>query len=175
MKTSTIFRTQWMFLVAVVLLLPLLAGCQEEGLPDEEGAEVSLIRVQDIPGYASLPLVGSQWKLIGFVDGKRNRIRLAKPKGGESFTITFQETGEIRGHTSTNAAFGKYSIGEDFELWISDFHNTTEIGEVFDGIYFIELMNKIYSYRISSKGLALYYDKDLYLLFLPMEKSISVG
>lgn len=80
MNTSTIFPPQWMFLAAVVLFLRLLAGCQEEGLPDEEGAEVSLSRVPDNPGYASLPLIGTKWKLIGFLDGKRNRIRLAKPQ-----------------------------------------------------------------------------------------------
>lgn len=41
MKTLTMFKPKWMFMVAIIFLLPLLGGCQEEGLPDEEGAEVS--------------------------------------------------------------------------------------------------------------------------------------
>jgi hypothetical protein len=101
---------------------------------------------------------------------KKIRIRPAKPRGGESFILTFEEAGVIRGHTSSNAAYGKYSILQYLELLISDFHNITEINEVFDGIYFIESMNKIYFYRISSKGLGLYSDSKKYLLFRPMEK-----
>ena len=35
METLTIFRLKWVFMAGMVLLLPLLGGCQEEGLPDE--------------------------------------------------------------------------------------------------------------------------------------------
>jgi len=45
-------------LMAAMCLLPLLYGCQEVGLPDEEGAEVSIKRVPTNPNYASLPLIG---------------------------------------------------------------------------------------------------------------------
>lgn len=58
-------------LMAAMCLLPLLYGCQEVGLPDEEGAEVSIKRVPTNPNYASLPLIGIEWKLIGFVDEKK--------------------------------------------------------------------------------------------------------
>src|SRR5690554_5281699 len=110
MKTSAIFRPQWMFLVGVALFLPLLAGCQEEGLPDEEGAEVSLSRVPDNPAYASLPLIGTEWQLIGFVDGKRNRIRLAKPRYEGSFTQIFKQDGSFSGRASVNLAYGEYIV-----------------------------------------------------------------
>ena len=71
MKSLTICKSKWLLMVGLALILPLLGGCQEEGFPDEEGAEVSLKRVPSNPYYASLPLIGTQWKLIGFVDGKK--------------------------------------------------------------------------------------------------------
>src|SRR5690606_5739548 len=30
-----IFRSKWMFMVGIVVFLPLVGGCQEEGLPDK--------------------------------------------------------------------------------------------------------------------------------------------
>jgi len=169
MKTLTKFKSKWKFMVAIIFLLPLMGGCQEEGLPDEEGAEVSLKRVPTNPNFASLPLIGTEWKLIGFVDGKKNRIRLAKPGGGDSYTLIFEETGEVRGQTSTNAAYGEYSMHKNQQLLISDFHNITEKSELFDGKHYIESMNKVSSFDISNKGLGLYYDSQKYLLFKPVE------
>ena len=169
MKTSTNFGFKWMIMAGMILLQPFLGGCQDDGLPDGEGAVVSLNQIPDNPGYTSLPLIGTKWKLVGFVDGKINRIRMAKPEDSEIYTLTFEETGEIRGYTSTNAAYGKYSIRKDSGLLISDFHNITEINEVFDGIYFIESMKRVYSYRISSKGPELYSDSQKHLLFEPLE------
>jgi len=169
MKTLTKFKSKWKFMVAIIFLLPLMGGCQEEGLPDEEGAEVSLKRVPTNPNFASLPLIGTEWKLIGFVDGKKNRIRLAKPGGGDSYTLIFEETGEVRGQTSTNAAYGEYSMHKNQQLLISGFHNITEKSELFDGKHYIESMNKVSSFDISNKGLGLYYDSQKYLLFKPVE------
>lgn len=169
MKIRAISRSKWVIMVGLILLLPILGGCRDDGLPDGDGMVVSLNQIQDNPGYTSLSLIGTKCKLVGFVEGKRNKIRMAKPEAGESYTLTFEETGEIRGYTSTNAAYGKYSIRKDLELLISDFHNITEINEVFDGVYFIESMNKVYSYRISSKGLELYSDSQKHLLFEPLE------
>ncbi|HLT07422.1 MAG TPA: hypothetical protein VK014_07835 [Cyclobacteriaceae bacterium] len=57
MTTCTKLSFTWM-LMAAMCLLPLLYGCQEVGLPDEEGAEVSIKRVPTNPNYASLPLIG---------------------------------------------------------------------------------------------------------------------
>lgn len=170
MKTLTKFKSKWRFMVPIIFLLPLLGGCQDQGLPDEEGAEVPLSRVPDNPGYASLPLIGTQWKLIGFVDGKKNRIRLAKPGGGDSYKLIFEDTGEIKGHTSTNTAQGKYSLDIDSKvLIISQFIYLTRLNEFFDGRYYIESMNNVYSFDLSSKGLKLYYNTDKYLLFNPIE------
>jgi hypothetical protein len=164
------FKGTWMLLIGMAFMLSLAGGCQEEGLPDEEGAEISLRRVPGSPGYASLPLMDTRWKLIGFVEG--NRIRLAKPKGGDSYTLIFKDTGVITGKTSTNAAYGEYSLPGDWKISVSVFHNMTEMAELFDGPLYIESINKVLSYRISSKGLELHYDANKYLLFQPTKLNL---
>ena len=168
MTTLTKFKSKWMIMVAIIFLLPLLYGCQEEGLPDEEGAEVSLKRVPDNPGYASLPLIGTQWKLVGFVDGKKTRIRLVKAGDGDSFTQVFEDNGRFTGRASINQAQGEYSMTKD-HLSIQQYHLLTEAGESPDGYLYIAAMEKVFAYRISRRGLELYYDPQQYLLFQPKE------
>jgi|SRR5690606_13499633 len=163
MKTQVFFKFKWMFLAGVAFLLPVLGGCQDVGLPE---GEVRLSQIQDNPDYKSLPLIGTQWKLIGFVDARRNKIKLAEPAGEDTYLLTFNENGEISGQTSTNKAFGKYLLDDD-QLSILEFHNITEINELFDGRYYIETMNNVFSYNLSTKGLALHYDAQKYLLFEP--------
>lgn len=69
-------KTRW--LGVILLFLPLLYGCQEESIPDE-GAEISLNFLSAEISYTALPLIGTQWKLLGFVDGRKNRITLTTP------------------------------------------------------------------------------------------------
>lgn len=157
----------WM-LMAAVFLMPLLYSCQEEGLPDEEGVEVSLKRVPTNPSYASLPLIGPEWKLIGFVDEKKNRIRLVKAGDGDSFTQVFEDDGLFTGRASINRAQGEYSMTKD-HLSIQQYHLLTEAGESPDGYLYIAAMEKVFAYRISRRGLELYYDPQQYLLFQPVE------
>jgi hypothetical protein len=96
---------------------------------------------------------------------KRKRIKLAKPEGESSFLLTFNETGEISGLTSTNTAFGTYRFSNDSILEILKFTNTTELNELYNGAYFIASMNKVFSSTQSSKGLALYYDSQKPIYF----------
>lgn len=163
MKTLRIFKSKWVVLVGVVFLLPMLGGCQEDGLPE---GEVRLSEIPDNPDYLSLPLVGTQWKLIGFVDARRHKVKPAEPEGEGTYLLTFNENGEISGRTSTNTAFGKYSLDDD-QLSILEFHNITEINELFDGRYYIESMNNVFSFNLSPKGLVLYYNAQKSLLFKP--------
>ena len=167
MTTWTKLSFTWM-LMAAMCLLPLLYGCQEEGLPDEEGAEVSLTRVPTNPDYAFLPLIGTAWKLIGFVDKKKNRIRIVKAGDGDSFTQVFEDNGRFTGRASINQAQGEYSMTKD-HLSIQQYHLLTEAGESPDGYLYIAAMEKVFAYRISNRGLELYYDPQQYLLFQPME------
>lgn len=164
MKRVLIFKRIWMVFMGAVLLLPLLGGCQDDSLPE---GEIRLSQIPDNPDYTSFPLIGTTWKLIGFVNEQRKSIKLAKPEGESTFLLTFNETGEISGLTSTNTAFGRYRFGNDSILEILTFTNTTELNELYDGAYFIASMNNVFSSTLSSKGLALYYDSQKFMLFKP--------
>jgi hypothetical protein len=164
MKRFLIFKAKWMVFMGAVLLLPLLGGCQDDTLPE---GEIRLSQIPDNPDYTSLPLIGTTWKLIGFVDEHRKRVKLAEPEGESSFLLTFKENGEISGLTSTNTAFGTYRFSDDSILEILTFTNTTELNELYDGAYFIASMNNVFSSALSSKGLALNYDSQKFMLFTP--------
>ncbi|WP_158858711.1 hypothetical protein [Lunatibacter salilacus] len=110
MKRIVIFRTKWMVFMWTVLLLPMLWGCQDDALPE---GEIRLSQIPDNPDYTSLPLIGTTWKLIGFVDEHRKRVKLAEPEGESSFLFTFKENGDLSGLTSTNTAFGKFFLDND--------------------------------------------------------------
>ena len=165
------FGVKWLIVGGMAFFLMLLIGCQEEGLPDEEGAEVSLSRVPNNPGFASLPLIGTPWKLLGFVDKRTNKIKLATPFIDKSYTLHFMEKGDMEGFTSNNIVWTTYSLhpADKNGLDLSLFRPSTYAGETDEGYLYIELMKKVNSYRISNKGLELYYDSHLYLLFQPME------
>lgn len=110
MKLPSICESKWLLMVGFAFILPLLGGCQEDGLPDDEGAEVSLKRVPTNPNYALLPLIGTKWKLVGFADGKKRMIKLAKPAEGYCFLLIFREQGVLDGYASTNRIRGEYII-----------------------------------------------------------------
>lgn len=163
--------------IALILCLPLFSGCKNDGLAKIMSGEVfSLDKIADNPDYESSPLVGTKWKLVGFVDGKKKEITIVGPDTeawGEEFfankyTLIFEEGGILGGYTSTNRAYGEYSLN-DGGLKILRFHNMTEISEFPNGLAYIELMSRVTSYAISSKGLALYYDKEKCMLFKPLE------
>lgn len=123
--------------------------------------------ITENPDYESLPLVSTKWKLIGFVDEKHEAIKFAEPFEGNTYTLTFEEGGVLNGVTSTNQATGTYSLdGNSLEVksWAM-----TEINELFDGELYIESLNKVNSYKISQKGLMLYYGNKKYLLYKPKD------
>ncbi len=158
---------------ALVTLLVLITGvmvssCQESEAPLEPGATVSLDRIPENPAYTSFPLVGTRWKLLGFADEKDGEIKLAEPHSDDNFILVFAESGTIIGMTSTNEAYGEYSMSNN-QLLISSFGNATEINELFDGPLYIETMNKVVTFKMSPKGLHLFYDEEKFLLFQPAE------
>jgi hypothetical protein len=168
METLVNFRTKWMYIIGMVLFLPLFGGCQENGMPRNV---LLLSQIDENPGYASLPLIGTEWKLVGFADKRKNRIKEAEPKCGSCYIIIFQEDGTITGETSTNQSSGMYQIiGSDNNgIKIVAFSNSTEINELFDGKLFIECMQNVNVFSITPKGLELYYEVDKFLLFQPFE------
>lgn len=171
MKLPSICESKWLLMVGFAFILPLLGGCQEDGLPDDEGAEMSLKRVPTNPNYALLPLNGTKWKLVGFADGKKRMIKLAKPAEGYCFLLIFKEQGVLDGYASTNRIRGEYIIesAKENRIKITYFGLVTYINEVFDGPKYIESMRKINFSQISSMGLELYYDSDAFLLFKPSD------
>ncbi|SHM36975.1 hypothetical protein SAMN04488057_101238 [Cyclobacterium lianum] len=164
MKKVVVSKSRWMVLVGMVFLIPVLGGCQDEELPE---GEIRLSQIPDNPDYTSLPLIGTTWKLIGFVDEGRNRVKLPEPDGESTYLLKFNGNGEISGRTSTNSAYGRYLLGSDGLLEILTFTNTTELNELFDGGYYIASLNDVFSFALSPKGLTLYYDSEKSMLFQP--------
>lgn len=103
------------------------------------------------------------------MDGKKNGIRLAEPVTEYNFSILFAEDGTFEGYASVNLGFGKFNYQPSQKISLAEFTLSTKAGEFPDGWFYIETMTEVSSYRISSKGLALYYDAQKYLLFKPQE------
>jgi hypothetical protein len=163
-----IVKTKWLVFLWTILLLPLLGGCQDDSLPD---SQIRLSQIPDNPDYVSLPLIGTDWKLIGFVDGRRGRVKRPHSAGNNSYMLVFHENGVVSGRTITNLTHGNYSL-ENEKLSISDFREVTEAGRFPDDDYFIESVNKIFKFLISTKGLELHLDSRRYLLFEPLNQLV---
>ena len=148
-------------------ILTMLGGCQNNELPE---GEVRLSKIPDNPDYESLPLKGTPWKLVGFVDERQKRVKLAEPAEGNSYRLTFLGNGEFVGTTYINGNSGKYEVSEvEGRLVILQFGLTTFAGEVYDSPLYVESFKKVHAFHVSSQGLELYYDTQKYLLFRPLE------
>ena len=104
------FKRTHLFCLGMVLCLPLIGGCQKGEIEQEEGTVLPLNKIPENADYAALPLVGTKWKLIGFANDKKREIKLSRPSEGNSYTLIFGEKSELSGYTSTNAAYGIYSV-----------------------------------------------------------------
>lgn len=166
--TLTDMKTKTTNTVILMIVLFTMAGaCQDKGIVDNEAGIVGIpiAEIPDNPDYVSLPVVGTTWKLIGFADSKTNTIKLAEPSDGNTFTLTFEESGVISGITSTNQATGTYSLDDNnVQIAISPM---TEINELYDGPLYLTAINKVHSYRLSVKGLELNHENNKYLLYKP--------
>jgi hypothetical protein len=157
-------------IVGVLLLcLPVLSGCQKNNLKDTD--TIRLKDVRENSAYASVPLIGTKWRLVGFVDERQKVIKLvARPDDfRESFTVILKEDRTIEGRTSSNIAIGNYSFNTSThnKIVINSFKAATEIGEIYDSEFYIECMRKVHEFKIDRRGLALMYDRSKYLLFQP--------
>jgi hypothetical protein len=116
------------------------------------------------------PLIGTTWKLVGFVDAQADTMKTAEPVGDQCYLLTFHQDGTLSGYTSTNEAGGEYEINtQTGSLIIKSFGGLTMINELFDGNRYIECMYKVTYYNLSDKNLKLYYSPTDYLLFNPYE------
>lgn len=152
----------------LIALLVMIGACQNEDDVNQDPAiGVPLAEIPDDPDYISLPIIGTKWKLIGFVDSGTNTIKLAEPSGGDTYTLIFVEDGTVSGVTSTNHATGTYTLdGHDLHItiWIM-----TYINELYDGPLYLEVINKVHSCQLSAKGLMLNYTPKQYLLYKPVD------
>ncbi len=156
----------------MTLVLPILLslGCSKNEIK-EDSHTIPLNQIADHPAYASLPLTSTLWQLAGFANARHQTIKLAEPAGEETFLLAFEQNGVLSGSTSTNTAGGSYQLtDQENGLTVSAFSNITKINELFDGMQYIETMNDVFLYRLSPKGLCLFYTKDDYLLFHPLER-----
>jgi len=167
MDTKLISKKAGFAAIGLVFLLLPMWGCQKNEVEAQENT-VMLSSIPKNSDYASLPWVGTRWKLIGFGDEKAKSIRLAVPFNDNSYTVTFKDNGSISGYTSTNIAGGKY-LGEPDSVEITNFGPETYINELEDGDLFIDAMNEAFAIDITDLGLVLRYDKDKFLLFKPAE------
>ena len=62
------------FTLGLVCCLPLLGGCQKNEIGEEPNT-VPLSEIPENPDYATLPLVGTKWILVGFAKSKTGMIR----------------------------------------------------------------------------------------------------
>jgi hypothetical protein len=133
------------------------------------GDGISLNEIPSDASYLKLPLIGTEWKLIGFVQSN-NTIKMAEPDSKQCYHLHLHADGTITGMSSTNELFGSY--GFNFQSSTIEIVNLggTKINELFDGKLYMENLRTVQSYSISKKGLALYYDNNKnYLLFKPSE------
>jgi heat shock protein HslJ len=170
MKTTGAIRQIMPLCLSLIIGMHFFASCQTAD-PERDGF-VKLDNVQENASYITMPFVGTEWKLIGFADEANSEVKLALPSPRDTpvarYTVVFKEDGKISGYTSTNFASGVYSLESNI-VSIDNFHNATEVAELLDGTLFIESMNKVFSFLISSKGLELHYEEGKYLLFQPVE------
>ena len=163
------YHARWGLGLIACMYLVLLGSCQKNDMGDDPDT-VLLGDILNNTDYANLPLLGTTWKLVGFVDEKAGKIKLAQPYSDHSYTLVFNEDGLLGGVTSTNESSGMYSVNSEKggEIEIVSFGPSTYINELYDGSLFIEAMQHVVSFEISASGLILRYEEQHYLLFQPI-------
>jgi len=148
----------------LIFCLLILTGCEKSETADKE----TITYLHDIPErehYASLPLMGTYWEFTGFADTRFGTVEIQSTFRRNR--LTFVEDGSINGIISPNQVGGNYIAKPLNKLNISRFALVTYIGVDQNDIHYIEAMKKVSSYKISAKGLLLYYGKNTFLLFQP--------
>lgn len=156
-----------LLLTMIFPMLLLMQGCGKDNIKIPSEDWVSLSEIEGDERFASLPLVSTKWKLLGFADEEQGRFKDAEPVGEKLYTLIFGKNGWIEGFTIANILTGKFSRNGN-ELKIESW-TATEVGEGNEAKFYIESLNKVYTYRIAQKGLVLYYAEDKAMLFQPID------
>ncbi len=76
-------KTSKLYLLLIVCIFTMSMCKKDEKTqaqtPDSK-TTVELSEIPDNPNYLQLPLEGTQWKLIGFVDIKKQQVVLSNPE-----------------------------------------------------------------------------------------------
>jgi len=167
MEKQTSFKSTHLLWLVFVVILPLLGACQKENEMEEEGA-VPLSEIPENPTFAGLPLIGTKWQLIGFVNANTGRIKKAEKPLENTYTVLFNEDSTFTGHTYSNIMVGEAEIDIAKQYLRIIKIGGTEINEFYDGRMFFECMRDVVNFTLGPRGLSLYYSRDNYLLLKPL-------
>lgn len=169
MKNIFVATKNFFLWVLLIMILPLLGACQKDGGINQE-VTISLKDVPENSEYTNLPLIGTKWQLIGFANEKTGKVKKVKLSQALSYTLSFTDEREIWGYTSINTTKGKYELSdkEPNKITILTFAAITYAHEMDDSGKYVEEMNKVYRFDVTTQGLSLHYDSDNFLLFSPL-------
>lgn len=154
--------------VGLLFCLPLFGGCEKNTVAEDTNT-VSLSEIAEDPSYANLPLIGTKWKLVEFVDKEKSLIKLAEPSDNDIYTIIFHEFRRFSGKSSTNVIEGEFEFDENTATLEVKNIGGTKINEILDGRKYMSLLESSKRYEITEKGLLLFSNGTTYLLFNPSE------
>jgi META domain. len=157
------------FKTIIILFLVCITYVACDSKDIEKGNKVVFLR--DIPlveGCQNLKLTDTEWKLIGFVDAKQEQLKVAEPESERCYRLRFKEDNTLSGISSTNDITGAYETFSNSSIKITNIGGT-EINELYDGKLYVECLKNVKTFSITTKGLALYYDSNNYLLFKPLK------
>jgi heat shock protein HslJ len=144
------------FLLFILIGAASYTGCSEnQGISDNNENE-------------NISLAGTQWKLVGFVNGADGAVITPEASSGKPYNfywIQFKEDKTVNGMSSSNQLLGSYDVNSDAsEIQIKS-ATATEVMERPDGILFVERLNAVRSFEYRESALLLYYNETDYLLF----------
>ncbi len=114
------------------------------------------------------PLIGSKWKLVGFVDDQTGITREPQPDDCKQCYLLFFDTNDaFSGYSSTNTLNGTYSASFSSHTIQFTKIGGTKAGELYDGYEFVSSLSNVTHFTLSTEELKLFYNDNLYLLFNP--------
>jgi len=164
MTMKNVIRTTKTLILALSLVF--VSGCHTPEIDDKEEIPKgwkSLDEIADNPAYQSLSLTGIRWRLIGFANEEKNIIRPIV--ASVPYVVYFRIDNLIGGHIYVRDLAGTYFLdGDNLQAYLEIIEEGSEYG-MDDADSFIEAMNNVHTYKVTEKGLQLYYGDQQYLLF----------
>lgn len=170
MKKQIIFKPRQILWLMYIAALPLLGACQKENEMHGEGM-IALSEILDNPEYTDLSLIGTAWKLIGFADEKTETIKLVEPSEGDRYALVFENNGRFSGVSSTNEIEGEFDFDISENVLKVKRLGGTKINETAHGKQYMSLLSMTVRYETTEKGLLLFNNSTIFLLYHPIARS----